>query len=154
MNQAYSDVNGIMNGRYISSWGYRWNMNRVSQAVVSDHPFFGAGLGGAKRVFIEKSKQFDQTEGFERWNNVHNGYMQILIETGFVGLFLFIYFIYRLWRSQMVKNDLLIISSVIVVYLIGFIGEPLFFNKVVYLLFNLFVGLSLFKSIHFSEKTL
>ena len=77
--------------------------------------------------------------------------MQILVETGVIGLVLFLAFLTMLLRLNGSRDEVILISTIVVIYLVGFVGEPLFFSRKPYLLFNLFIALFMWK-VYSKEK--
>ncbi|MFT7823750.1 MAG: O-antigen ligase family protein [Sulfurimonas sp.] len=147
MNLSLKSLEKITKGDYNSSWGVRVNILRVSKDIVIENPILGIGIGNTKTEFLEKAKEYDQTGFFPKLDHLHNGYMQILVETGLVGLFLFLSFLFLLLRLDIPRDSFILLSIVITIYLVGFIGEPLFFNSKPYLLFNLFMALIMLESL-------
>jgi O-antigen ligase len=148
MDLSVQSLQKITEGNYGSSWGTRANILIVAKDLVRENPILGIGMGNAKVEFLEKAKEYPQTGFFPKLNHLHNGYMQILVEIGIVGLLLFFFFIYTLLRVQIQRDEYILLVTIIIIYIIGFVGEPLFFNRKPYLLFNLFIAILLFKSIN------
>ena len=147
MDLSLQSLQKITEGNYASSWGKRAQILTVAKDLVRENPILGIGIGNAKVEFLEKAKECSQNRDFLlKVAHLHNGYMQILVELGIVGLLLFFFFLYRLLRIQLKRDDHILLVIVITIYLVGFIGEPLFFNRKPYLLFNLFIAILLFKS--------
>jgi len=125
---------------FSTSWGIRFHTLQVAKDVVLEHPLGGAGLGSAREAFLEKARLYEQTELFPGLKHLHNGYMQIAVETGIAGLLLFFLFLYRLCRIEIDRSYRILLCTVIAVYLTGFIGEPLLFSRKTYMLFNFLTG--------------
>ncbi|WP_309498464.1 O-antigen ligase family protein [Sulfurovum sp.] len=139
-NAAIENLEKASQGQFNSSWGSRIYALIVAKDIVLDHPIIGVGVGGAKKVFIEKAEAYPHGGLVKGFWHMHNGYMQILLETGIVGLSLFFLFLHALLRVSL-ENDMRILLCVFtVIYLVGFVGEPLFWNPQPFLLFNFFVG--------------
>jgi O-antigen ligase len=69
-----------------------WN---VSLEVIKNHPLFGAGLG----AFPQAYTAFDTLNGMERVEQAHNDYLQILTDTGIIGLIIGAFFVFWLFRD-------------------------------------------------------
>lgn len=147
MDLSLQSLQKITEGNYGSSWGIRANILIVAKDLVRENPILGIGMGNAKVEFLEKAKEYPQTGFFPQLNHLHNGYMQILVEVGFVGLVLFFYFLYQLLQEKVDKEQFVLMATIVAIYLVGFTGEPLFFSRKPYLLFNLFVALFLYQSL-------
>lgn len=76
----------------------------VTLKVISEHFPFGAGLG----AFGQAYTQADSSSGFERVDQAHNDYLQIVADAGLVGLVLgglFLFFVFREGKRNIgVKN--------------------------------------------------
>jgi O-antigen ligase len=69
-----------------------WN---VTLSVIKNTLPFGAGLGGFGTAYTP----FDSMSGFERVEQAHNDYLQVLADAGIVGLLLGAFFIYELFKN-------------------------------------------------------
>ena len=128
-NQRFRSITNtttdISNADRIWSWKSTKNM-------ITDNPILGVGFDQFRPVYIAKYK-FPQ-EG-QNLVHTHNNFLQILAETGIVGLVGLIYMLgYFLWRSfkDYFKNknpyDLLICSTII--------GYLIIFGQIEYTLDN------------------
>ncbi len=151
MDTSLQSLVKISEGNYDSSWGIRANILIVAKEIVKENPILGIGMGNAKVEFLKKAETFPQTGFFPKLRHLHNGYMQILVETGVIGLVLFLAFLTALLRLNASRDEVIFISTIVVIYLVGFVGEPLFFSRKPYLLFNLFVALFMWK-VYSKEK--
>jgi len=147
MDLSLVSLKKISVGDYNSSWGIRTNILIVAKEVVKEQPFLGTGIGNARTIFLEKSKQFPQTGFFSNLKHLHNQYMQILVETGIVGLLLFLLFLLLLVQLDLEKEQFIFMMAVVVIFLVGFVGEPLFFSRKPYLLFNFLIALFIYQSL-------
>jgi len=78
-----------------SSTGTRLNFYYNAIQIVADHPLMGVGTGGFGAAFAKQIKGSNLTAA----SNPHNEYLLITAQTGMVGLALFLYLFYTLWRS-------------------------------------------------------
>jgi len=152
MDLSVQSLQKITEGNYGSSWGVRANILIVAKELVKEHPLFGIGIGNTRSEFLKKAKEFPQTGFFPKLRHLHNGYMQILVETGFVGLSLFLLFIYSLLKLELQREQFILMATIIVIYLVGFVGEPLFFSRKPFLLFNMFIAIFLYQSVRGEHK--
>ena len=102
VHQATLDVKKIQNNNLNSSWGSRIAMKIVSFDILKEHPFVGVGIGDTKEVYIDtldkvEFKKYDFTKNV---HHVHDQYLQIMLQTGLLGLIPFILFIWFLFKSQ------------------------------------------------------
>jgi O-antigen ligase len=71
----------------------------VTMAVIKNNLPFGAGLGALGVAYTP----FDSLNGFERVEQAHNDYLQILADAGIVGFLIGAFFVYKLFRTGL-KN--------------------------------------------------
>lgn len=143
VNQSIHSLEKISQGNFHSSWGSRVYALIIAKDIVLENPVLGVGIGAAKVEFIKRTKEYPHGGLVKGFWHLHNQYMQILVETGILGLVLFILFIYSLFQISVEKNFYILLCSILVTYLVGFIGEPLFWNRQSFLLFNFIIGLFL-----------
>ena len=147
MNLSLQSLQKISEGNYNSSWGIRTNILIVAKEIVKENLILGVGIGDAKQIFLKKSEQVSQTEFFPKLRHLHNGYMQILVETGIIGLLLFGIFIINVLNLNLHKDQFALMVVIVTIYLVGFMGEPLLFSRKSYLLFNFFISLFIYQSL-------
>ncbi|RMG78622.1 MAG: hypothetical protein D6707_09595, partial [Bacteroidetes bacterium] len=116
---------------------------RISLNMIKDHPVTGIGLGNfAVKYMNYQAKFFKNPAHINKWagvagnvNHAHNEFLQIFIETGMIGLFLFLTFLFFTYRdtfrliiSTKLNNEhrlfligsISAISSILVLSLFGF----------------------------------
>lgn len=105
-------------------------------AMIEDHPLLGVGKGNFKIVYpLYATKRVkDPRFGVDNYHReAHNDYLEILVETGFLGLFFFLWIplvlAWKVWRSLPGKGDpywttLIIVLAISVFSLLG----PAFFE--------------------------
>jgi len=71
-------------------------------AAIRDFPFFGAGLGTFPFVYPQYSAITFNTFV----NHAHNEYLELLLETGFIGLFFIVWAIYRFIKDNVLYHIL------------------------------------------------
>ena len=62
-----------------------------SERRASDHPLFGETLFRENISFDDLAQRFPSALGGERHIDIVNWYLQVLLEFGFIGLFLFVF---------------------------------------------------------------
>lgn len=77
-----------------SSMGQRLIFWKTSLRIIADHPLLGGGTGSFAREFAKHA--YDRP-GFYA-NNPHNEYLMIASQLGLVGLALFLWLLYRIFR--------------------------------------------------------
>ena len=95
-----SNVQGIFQGNFHSSWGLRVVMSKAGLQMLTEHPLVGFGVGDVMDEFHQFAQRPDlKNFHFLRYNtHVHEQWLQIALQTGLIGLSLFILFIYNLFR--------------------------------------------------------
>jgi len=120
IDQAVVDIYKIKEGNLKSSWGSRIAMKIVSYSILEQHPFVGVGIGDVKDEF----KKAYETETLKKYkfsyntHHVHDQYLQIMLQTGLLGLIPFILFIWFLftakYKNPLPKSTLLAILTVFI----------------------------------------
>lgn len=78
--------------RQYSSIGARWRLVKDAWIVFLNYPIFGCGMDSFRRI------SFD-VKGHGTFGQTHNLFMQILAETGIVGLIGACYFFSTIWKT-------------------------------------------------------
>ncbi len=145
--QAYSNIEGIINMNFNSSWGIRAAFWITTYDILKEHPL-GVGIGDFKdetAKIIEKKKYTfidSNTKEFMSANHPHNEFLLILLQTGIIGLVLFFYMIYQLYQLQIKDKELKELSILfLTIYFVSCITEPLMIKQFPIALFVFFVGI-------------
>lgn len=72
----------------------RFQIWSATLEVIRQNFPFGAGFGAFSYAYT----QFDPSSGFERVEQAHNDYLQVLADAGVIGALIGLYFLYRLFR--------------------------------------------------------
>ena len=72
------------------AWGERLPLWKISLKIVADFPVFGAGLGMYEKILDLYWKPSPLSQNLPRWD-VHNNYLQVVSETGIIGLVAFVW---------------------------------------------------------------
>lgn len=146
---AQNDIHKMGQGQLDSSWGKRVAMYIVAGDIVKEHPLVGVGVGDYKDASREALEKHNY--GFSK--NVidflpkyhfHSQYLNGLVQGGLIGLFLLFMVFYQFSKLSIKDPELKELSLLIVVlFLVGFIPEPLFLKQFTNILFILFAGLFL-----------
>jgi O-antigen ligase len=96
------------------SFSLRSFYNQTAFFIIKDHPALGIGLGN----FVWEIRQMiDLLAGWAH-QPVHNVYLLIASETGLIGLFVFLFFLYNLLR-RFVKNKTFNIRHICILCLVS-----------------------------------
>ena len=144
------DVQSILHGNLNSSWGIRVAFWIATFHILEKNPLLGVGIGDYKMALREEIHKSDykylsaKTKEFISNHHPHNQYLLVLLETGSIGLVLFLSFLYQYFRLRIRDDELKQLSILFgVVYTVGFFAEPLFIKQFPLALFLLFSGLFL-----------
>jgi hypothetical protein len=77
----------------MSSSNLRLNLIDVSIDAIKEKPFFGYGIGDTKDILINLEHKNDFFNN--KYYNTHNQYLNFMLATGFLGLLLFIIFLFK-----------------------------------------------------------
>ena len=134
----------LIDQRYDSNLGGRMAAMVVSWEVFRQHPVLGTGVGGN----IPAVRQILDTDLVELkpaiywYRHLHNQYLQIATELGFVGLAALAWIFWELLRGPYRRRKISAYAVILAtVYLIGFLGEPYFHKQLTLVMFALFAGL-------------
>ncbi len=97
---AQSDiVKMVEENDYATSLGYRVGVTVLSVPLVEKHPLFGSGVIDTMELIREGACEcFANDFWLKRANHLQNQYLQVLVETGLVGLGILIIMFYQLAR--------------------------------------------------------
>ncbi|BAF72892.1 conserved hypothetical protein [Sulfurovum sp. NBC37-1] len=146
---AQHDITKIEKGQFTSSWGMRVAMYIVAADIIKDHPLIGVGVGDFRDAATEALKKNNHNFNkkvvqFIPKYHFHSQYLNVLVQNGFIGFFLLLMVFYQFTRLSISDPELKELSLLIVImFLIGFIPEPLLMKQFTNTLFILFAGLFL-----------
>jgi O-antigen ligase len=135
--------------KYCGSFGLRLGSWIVGLDISKDNLFFGTGVSDEMPVlksYLEYEKHQDKycKDNVIVKTNFHNDYMQILVQIGIIGLFLYLLIWYSILKidikNKKYKNLAVIFVSV---YCISSMVENMFHQQFSMALFALFVGIFL-----------
>jgi len=143
-----SDIQKISDMNLNSSWGVRVAYYIVTYDIVKNNPIVGVGLGDYKDqiTLMLETQEYpylnENTKKFMKKFHPHNQYLFILIQMGIVGLILFLYIIYQLFRLRIDNLEVKELSILFAtIFFVGCIPEPLLAKQFTLGLFILFIGL-------------
>jgi len=153
VNAAVEDIQLILTHNYNSSFGIRTVWWIVTWDALKEKPIFGYGLGAYKDTakIMDKKYQYEGLNETMRYNlktkHYHNQYLMTIVQGGLVGLFLMFLLFYKLYSLQIRDKELKHLSIIaITVFLVAFIGEPLWLLQFPLILFifliSIFIGAS------------
>ena len=133
---------------YCSSWGSRIGAWVVSRHMIEAHPVLGIGIDDNMQNFYHliRTQYPEMICGGHTLVHMHNQYLQILTQTGIVGLILFLAIFYYIARIRIRDREYRHIKYLyVVITLFAFVSEVLLHRQFNMALFALIVGLLLAK---------
>ncbi len=114
------DFNGLHHS--ITSWGARLSMYLLSLRFISDAPIFGHGLGDYQTLAMAfyDTSAMRSIAGY----HPHNQYLYLGVELGLIGLGIYLWLHWRIWRVAESQSKTL--GAVIKVFLIMLIADSMF----------------------------
>ena len=142
---THSIANVIENQNYCSSWGARVGAYITAKDIVLEYPVLGAGIDDNMEEFrMLLQTKYPHMACIKELPHMHNQYLQILTQLGFVGLFVFLVIFYMIGNMKIENKEY---SSIKYMYLVvlslSFIPEVLFHRAFSLSLFALIIGLLL-----------
>ena len=89
---------------------FRDYYKRVGMTLLKEHPVFGVGIGNYYYLYINQNAKDYLTDDSVISDEYpymypHNGYVQVLCETGYVGLILFVSFLISILVTKLLSRD-------------------------------------------------
>lgn len=145
---AIHDVKKILNENYNTSFGVRAAWWIITYDALKEEPVLGYGLGD----YNEAAKNAVATHQYEGLSahlkkyvakaHYHNQYLMVAVQGGLLGLALMFLLFYKLLRLPIQDKELKHLSVIaFVVFLVAFVGEPLWILQFPLMLFVFTTGL-------------
>ncbi|MGC9459969.1 O-antigen ligase family protein [Vibrio genomosp. F10] len=120
---TYSELKSIFSGDLNTSIGYRLQLWKVGSELLGNMPWYGYGKNGLLEALsvINQDERMSQTVYFLAKQHFHNGYLDILVRYGYIGISLFFSILVLpiiMYRSENVKF-LLIFSLCILQFIVN-----------------------------------
>lgn len=146
---AVKDIQKVIDSNdYDSSWGKRVGAIIIATEITKENPIFGIGISD-NMEFLRNSISNNSPELMHMigYAHFHNQYLQILTQTGFIGLIIFLNIFYQIYKLKFNNNEFNVIKIILpTIFLVGFIGEPFLHKQFTMVLFAVFVGLLVAKN--------
>jgi len=97
ISNRFNDIYNLFDTSKSTSTNLRINLFNLSIDAIKEKPFLGYGIGDNKDVLSVLENQNDFFKG--NYYNTHNQFLSFLISIGFLGLFIFVLFLYKNWKS-------------------------------------------------------
>ncbi len=69
----------------------RFIYTKTSLKIIRDHLFWGVGVGDGKDKLFEYYEKYEKNLDKESWKTSHNQYLNVLIASGLIGFFMFMF---------------------------------------------------------------
>ncbi len=148
INSGISDIKNISNQQYSTSFGSRVAMAHTAISIIKENPLFGVGIKDNLDEMItiaysESRYDIKHLILFYDWH-FHNQYIDIITQTGVIGLFLFLGIFFMLYRVKIYDKEINNIKYLFILsVLFSIISSDLFHQKHFMYLITLFIGLIL-----------
>jgi O-antigen ligase len=129
INKVYTGIGDYESGTAIKSVDVRLAMLTNGLIIIKENPWIGTGTGSINQSHIDNLDKLPPT--FERRSettNPHSEYLSIAIQYGLVGLFLYLFLIYKLFKyTKKLPNDFYKNSAqgLLALILIGSLGASI-----------------------------
>jgi O-antigen ligase len=127
-------------GDGVTSVGLRTEYLQHGITLVLQSPWIGHGTGSVGQIYW----QFIHPEQKDKHTvNLHNEYLMMMVQVGIVGLVVFIYFFYVLWRDSYRLDDAYIFMAqgIVLTMIIGCLLNSSWFDMTEGYLFAYFIGI-------------
>lgn len=127
--ETYNSLNySVKNKEALNdSTGQRFMMWQVASNIILEHPIIGVGIGDERDSYMETllTKLPKLTPHINGFTDMHNTYLKIFISTGAIGLSLFLWVFYTLYKEIETAAELRIVGGVLISLLLQymFIGN-------------------------------
>jgi O-antigen ligase len=129
---------------YVESVNHRLHLAKASGLLISQRPIVGAGTGG----FILGLLENPNFPKYSWWlQPVHNVFLLIFAETGFIGLGLYIALLITAFNRIYVKKNKKILMALMLVMLTGLVDHYWITLQQTQILFTLLMGLAFRKKV-------
>ncbi len=147
-HSGLSDIQKISDMNLNSSWGIRVAYYITTFDIFKNNPIIGVGFGDFKdqTALILETQEYpylnNNSKEFMKKIHPHNQYLLILLQMGVIGLMLFLYMMYQLFKLKITNPEIKELSIIFgTVYFVSCIPEPLLAKQFTIGLFVLFIGL-------------
>ena len=151
-NHAISDIQGIVDGKFYSSWGLRSAYWLITYEALKESPLMGFGIGDfhlvAQKVLEKNPYHFSEDVIRHCETNFYdNQYLMVLVQSGMIGFALMLYLFYRLLALKISDKELKELSIIfITVIMVAFLARHFWFRQFGNILFVFMTGLMILAS--------
>lgn len=104
------------------SLGLRFMMWQVASDIIVQHPIIGTGIGDERDSYMHTLtyKFPNHVQHIDRFTDLHNTYLKVLVSTGIIGLLLYLSIFYYMLRELDKSKELYPIGGVLIVTLLQY----------------------------------
>ena len=129
-------------GEYNTSIGARFALWIAAKEIFIKNPILGVGVADHLHKKNEFAKKSDAFEFLLHIKHFHNSFLEILTQFGIIGLSLFLYILYLLWKIPIQNKIFKIFKiSILTILILGSFTDRLFYINSTISLFALIFGL-------------
>ncbi|MFI5171666.1 MAG: O-antigen ligase family protein [Chitinophagales bacterium] len=129
---------------YDNSVNSRKEIWKATGELISQNTFFGTGSGDAEQELVDTYYKNNFKKGVDERYNTHNQFLQIAVETGLIGLILFLAFLFFCLRLAIrSKNNLYL--AFLLLFMLNIFSESMLKSQsgvVFFVFFNTLLGMS------------
>ncbi len=128
----YNTLDAVERENYYESVGQRIGAWIITKEMLQKRPLLGYGIGSEMPAFYKYTKtdpkyRFYKELGFP---HMHSQYLQIVLQIGVIGLFIFFLFIYSIFKLPIKDKEIRDINYIfLTIYILGFFTEPLISHR-------------------------
>lgn len=154
IEMANNNIDKIMDGNLSSSWGIRVAYIILGAEIIKDHPIIGIGIGDIRAVaqhYIDNDRvQFStHVEQFLPKHQFHNQYLMVMVQSGLIGILLFLAMFYALFRLPVADQETKQTSILFgIIFMVAFVSNPFLLVNETRTLFILFTSVFAASSFH------
>lgn len=139
---------GSANGNMLEPRWVRW---QCAFELIKTAPLFGHGSGSEIPLLKELYFKKGYYQSYTNELNAHNQYLGILIETGILGLCVFLWVLYKGFSAAIKTRNAFFFSFLLIITMVGFSENILSVNKTIFF-FAFFFSFFLQPAINVQEK--
>ena len=136
ISNRFNDFVILFDNTKVSSTNLRLNLIDVSIDAIKEEPFLGYGIGDTKDILsnLENKNNFFK----DKYYNTHNQYLNFMLATGFLGLLLFIVFLFK--NLQMVALGSFEQLSIVLLFILLMFIENILDRQNGVIYFSIFIN--------------
>lgn len=100
IDRSMLSINKAAQGEYGTSIGIRLRFYQNSLLLIADHPILGCGVGCVQTAY---TAAYGKEPGIMLTDNLHNEYINMLVQAGILGLFIFFLWFAALYQSALIS---------------------------------------------------